>query len=247
MAIWPWLLGGAAIVALAGGRKVADIVLGEDDVTPTTPSGGSLSRRQVMWGKLELLPITNTQRFFMMLTAYGEGRYSPSAHNTSTGERSAAKRAVENLSDEKRARILNCGVPASVIEDGSWGTFQQLGPYFSNNILDIFGTDELGCALADPRYPDLDSQIISAMYVAYRLGGYDSWKAFPTVGNLRLGWASPSLMGYITKEKARLDKYRKQAEDDGLPIGLVDMQMGRFPKPTPDMYFTLRENPVFEL
>lgn len=213
---------------------------GEDD------GGGDvvgMTRKQRMWFKLQLLPLTQTQRYLLMLWAYGEGRYSAGAHNTSASERAAASKAVDN-NPEKVARVLNCGVPVAVLRDGSWGTFQRLGPYFSIDMFEVFGEGALACQFADPRARDIDLQILSAMETARDLQGYASYKAKPTVGNLRLGTGVPTRMGYLVKNKASLDKYRAQAEHEHLPAGIIDATLTDFPKPTYAMLQTLRASPV---
>ena len=229
------LAGGAlALGAFASSRASAAEV--EEDETTDDNGGGGMSRRQTMWRKLVALPLTNTQRYFFQLTAYGEGNFNPGAHNKSASERAAARKATANNASLVDYLTTTCGIPLSVLEDGSWGTFQQLGPYFSNAMLEVFGRNAQGCTMADPRRRDVNAQIIGAMYVAWRLGGYDAWQAKPTVGNLRLGWAAPSLMGYLTKNAARLKKYRVHAEHENLPAGIIDAVMGRVPRPTPAMY-----------
>lgn len=234
---------GTAVGVIAGAFVLGALARANAPSTeqPTDDGGDDvLSNRQRVWAKLRSLPqLTDTQRYFVMLTAYGEGDYSPGAHNQRPKERAAARRAVEN-SPTLVQRAMACGVSKPVLEDGSWGMFQRLGPYLSGDAFEIFGNTQDACYFADPRRRDMDFQILSAIETAHDLGGYDAFLAKPTVGNLRLGWAAPTLMGYITKNSAKLAKYRAQAEHERLPPGLVDMQIGRFPKATPAMYGVMR-------
>lgn len=227
------------------GLATAGLLAASRRTSPINPAneGGSMTRKQKVWRKLGFLPLTNVQRYFAMLVAYGEGRYNPRAHNTSASERAAARRAVQNNAAAV-ARVEACGVPRSVLEDGSWGIAQRLGPYLSIDAFEIFGDGAQACALADPRSFDLDFQICSLIETAHDLGGYQGFKAWPTVGNLRLGFASPELMGYLQKEKARIAKYKAQASHEKFPAGIVDATITRFPKATPQFYATLRQNPV---
>lgn len=205
--------------------------------------GGTMTRKQKVWRKLGFLPLTNEQRYFAMLVAYGEGNYNPRAHNTKPSERAAARRAVEN-NPAAVARVVACGVPRAVLEDGSWGIAQRLGPYLAIDAFEVFGDGAQACALADPRLFDLDFQIVSLIETAHDLGGYDGFKAHQTVGNLRLGFAAPALMGYLTDNAKKIAKYKSQAAHEKFPAGIVDAAITRFPKATPAMYATLRQNPV---
>lgn len=200
-----------------------------------------MSDKMTLWLKLESIPqLTRTQRYFLMLTAYGEGRYSPLAHNGSASERAAAVRATEN-NPALVLRAQRCGVNVAALQTGSWGTFQRLAPYLSNDAYEIFGESGM-CPYADPTrmVHDLDFQIASAIETARDLQQYAGWKSYPTVGNLRLGWAAPALMGYISANKARLDKYRAQAAQESFPAGIVDAPIEPFPSNVAQIYLALR-------
>lgn len=227
------------------GLATVGIIAASRRTSPLNPAneGGTMTRKQKVWRKLGFLPLTNVQRYFAMLVAYGEGGYDPRAHNTRPSERAAARRAVENNATAV-ARVVACGVPRSVMEDGSWGIAQRLGPYLSIDAFEIFGAGAQACALADPRSFDLDFQICSLIETAHDLGGYNGFKAYPTVGNLRLGFAAPALMGYIDDNAKKLATYRSQAAHEKFPAGIVDATITRFPKATPQFYATLRQNPV---
>jgi hypothetical protein len=203
------------------------------------PEGDSM-HKITLWRKLESIgSLTNTQRYFLMLTAYGEGGYKPTAHNGSDGERNAARRALEN-NPAIASFASGCGIPLDNLRSGSWGTFQRLAPYWTSDMREIFGGG--ACVFADPtRAPnDLDLQIVDAIHIARSLQGYTGWKAYPTVGNLRLGWANPSFMGYISDHADRLAKYAAHAEKVNLPDGVVDWTIERFPDNAAQIYAQLR-------
>jgi hypothetical protein len=228
----------AAVALVAGGASAASGPT-RDPNTGGGGGGGSMTDKMTLWIKLESIPqLTRTQRYFLMLTAYGEGRYSPFAHNGSLSERAAAAKAVLN-NPALVARANHCGVATALLETGSWGTFQRLAPYLSNDAFEIFGAAGM-CPFANPTTTDLDFQIASAIETARDLQQYAGWKAHRTVGNLRLGWAAPALMGYLSANKARLDKYRRHAEDEKFPEGIVDATIEPFPNNVAAIYAALR-------
>lgn len=204
-----------------GGDDVTDDKNDDDDATGLTP-------KQVLWRKLESLPwLDVTQRYFLMLVAYGEsaGTWRPTAHNDSPSEVAASSDAWDN-NPELAAKLTACGGTRSQWADGSFGLFQRLGPYFGDDLLDIFGS----CAHVHvANVWDPDYQIVSAIKNARRLQSYDAWKNHPTVGTLRLGWYGPGAMK-PPQDAERLNKYRKHARAVRLPEGIVDARIAVFPK-----------------
>lgn len=209
----------------------------------TGGGGGSMSNKMRLWKKLELLQLDDRQRYFLMLVAYGESKFSPAAHNNTASEREASARGAQN-NPELVQRAIACGIAADKLRTGSWGMFQRLAPFLSGDAFEIFGPGPMACQNADPTNTTDDFQIASALETAGDLQGYNGWKAAPTVGNLRLGWAAPALMGYMTKNAARLKKYRRHAAEAKLPAGIVDAPLNPFPRNVAQMYAHLRANPV---
>jgi len=204
--------------------------------------GGNMGVRKTrLWKKLESIPeLDPTQRYFLMLTAYGEGGYNPAAHNGTASERAASSSALDN-NPKIAAWAQGCGVPLDRLRTGSWGTFQRLAPYLSYDAFEIFGGG--GCPFADPtRAPvDLNFQIVSAIETARDLQQYGGWQAHQSVGNLRLGWANPSFMGYLTDHADRLAKYRGHATHESLPPGIVDAMIRPFPGNPAQIYQRLQQ------
>lgn len=228
---------GLALAALAAGSANAD----DGDEEPVS----TLSNKQRMWRKLEFLSeLTPTQRYFLMLTAKGEGNYNPKAHNGTDSEREASANAADsNPSIVQRAAL--CGVPAANLRTGSWTTFQFLAPYVSGNVFEIFGNGA-PCSLVDPTRvgSNLNLQIAMAIEHARDLQGYKGFQAYPTVGNLRLGWASPGFMGFISQQAERLVRYRNLATAEMFPPGIVDAQITRFPSNVAAIYAKLQNGPA---
>ncbi len=221
------------VLAVATGASAGSPELGDTDDTPMGV------RKTRIWNKLVSIgELDNNQRLFLMLWAYGEGGYSPFAHNDSASERAASSQAADN-NPTLVARAIACGIDDAKLRTGSWGTFQRLAPYVASDAFEIFG--QAGCPFADPtRLPtNLNLQIAGAIETARDLQGYQGWIAYPTAGNLRLGTGSPARMGYISDNADRLDKYRKHAAAQGLG-GIVDAQLARFPSNVAAIYERLR-------
>lgn len=230
-------LGSFGLLALAGLAKASS----GSSVPDVEPDGDGSTNKMRLWLKLESIrELDDTQRYFLILTAKGEGNYNPAAHNGSASERDASSRATDNAPSIV-ANAQACGVPVDNLRTGSWGTFQRLAPYLSGDAFTIFATGN-PCPFADPtRAPqNLNFQIVSAIKVAHVLQGFQGWRAFPTVGNLRLGWAAPALMGFITANADRLEKYRRHARAASLPDGIVDAQIREFPSNFAEIYERLR-------
>lgn len=201
-----------------------------------------MSDKQRIWAKLESIPeFVPVQRYALMLIARREGGYSPGAHNGSPGERAASANAAAN-SPQIVQRAAQCGVPLAALETGSWGTFQLLAPYFTGTVFEVFGG--AGCQFADPtRAPlDLNLQIALAIEHARDLQGYPGFNAWPTVGNLYLGWGSPGRMGADapTKWADRLKIYKDVAAKEKFPPGIVNATLPRFPTNPAQIYERLR-------
>lgn len=240
-------LGSLGLFALAG--LAASTTSAADDEPEVDPDDDAAndgsSNKMRLWSKLEsIVELNNTQRYFLTLVAKGEGNYNPAAHNGSQSERDASSRATDN-SPSIVANALACGVPTNNLRTGSWGTFQRLAPYLSGDAFTIFANGN-PCPFADPtRAPqNLNYQIVSAIKVAHVLQGFNGWQAFPTVGNLRLGWAAPSLMGFISANADRLEKYRRHARAASLPDGIVDAKITEFPGNFAEIYERLRTGSV---
>lgn len=222
---------GAGFLALAAaGREVED----------AKENGAMATKKQRFWARVESIPeLDDTQRYYLTLVAQRESKYNPAAHNGSASERDAARRGLEN-NPSIRQRALNCGVNPAALESGSWGLFQRLAPFWAADMFDIFGTSG-ACPYVDPsrETTNMNLQIVDAIKVARTLQGYSSWKAYPTVGNLRLGWAAPALMGYIADNAERLDRYRDDARAARLPASLVDSTIRLFPDDYKGIYSRL--------
>ena len=221
---------GAGLLALtAAGREIED----------EREDGAVTTRKQRFWTRLESIgELDNTQRYFLTLVAQRESRYNPAAHNGSASERDAARRGLEN-NPSLRQRALACGVSAEALSSGSWGLFQRLAPFWADDMFDIFGAG--ACPFVDPsrQAANMNLQIVSAIKVARTLQQYSGWKAYPTAGNLRLGWAAPTLMGYISDNAERLQRYRDDATAAGLPASLVDGPIREFPNDYRGIYVRL--------
>lgn len=230
-------------LAAAAAALVLLPVLASASASPGGAEEGSpdmTGRKATLWNKLRSIPeLDDTQRYFVMLTAYGEGNYNPRAHNGSASERAASARAADN-NQQIVQRAMACGVPYENLRTGSWTMFQLLAPYVSGTAFEIFGDGF--CPWADPTRigADTNAQICIAIEHAHDLQQYDGWKAFRTIGNLRLGWAAPALMGYISDNAARLGKYRAQARKQGFPPGIVDALVRPFPSGAAGIYQRLQ-------
>lgn len=192
-------------------------------------NGNVQTRKQRVWSRLETIAeLDNTQRYYLTLVMQRESKYNPAAHNGSVGERDAARRAYDD-SPSIQQLAQSCGVSRAAMTSGSWGLFQRLAPYWANDMREIFGND--ACPLVDPtqQTSNINLQIVDAIKVAHTLQQYSSWKAYPTAGNLRLGWAAPALMGYISDNAKRLQNYRDDAAKAKLPATLVDGTIREFP------------------
>jgi hypothetical protein len=219
---------GAATIAVVAIVALLALGRGGSKGPPMQTTG----KKKDLWVKLEALPLTPTQRYFLMLTAYGESGYNPHAHNDSQGETAASLEALAN-NPTLANRLAACGGNWGI---GSGGLFGRLLPYFGDDMLDIFGS----CSYVRPSNVfDSNLAILSAIRNAHRLQAHEGFKVEPTVGNLRLGWASPTWLGYLTKHADHIAKYREQAAHEKLPFGIVDATIEDFPNDYQTLYATL--------
>lgn len=211
------IIGGALLATLALGRfaKANDLPSKDDD---------GVSNKAVLWNTLVSIPeLDNTQRYFLILVAERESHYHTSAHNDSAWEVAASVKALENNPD-LRSRLERCSGGWGI---GSGGYFGRLLPYFGSDMLFIFGDD---CSHVQPHLVfERRHAIVSALNTARRLQNYPAFQANPTVGTLRLGWASPGLMK-VPQDQSRLRKYREDAARAKLPNGIVGATIRRFPE-----------------
>jgi hypothetical protein len=187
---------------------------GGDDVGPGT-------NKQKLWAQLRSTPeLTETQRYFMMLTAAGESNFNPKAHNDSESEVQASRNAFKGaLATKLRA----CGFPDGAWTIGSGGRFGRLVPYFGDDWDDLYNE------CIDPKKLFVSPyDLISALKNARALQEHDAFRAKPTVGTLRLGWYGPGAMK-APQDPERLEKYRRKAIEESLPSGIVDAHIENFP------------------
>jgi len=212
---------GAGFLALAAAGR---------EVEGGKANGAVATRKQRFWSRIETIAeLDNTQRYFLTLVAYRESKFNPAAHNGSVTERAAAAQGLAN-SPSIRGKAQACGVAMKALSTGSWGLFQRLAPFWADDMFDIFGVQG-AYPYVDPsrEVSNMNLQIVSAIKVAHTLQQYSGWKAYPTAGNLRLGWASPDFMGYISAHADRLQRYREDADAADLPSSLVDGTIREFP------------------
>lgn len=203
---------GLATVAVASSSGTSD-----GGTTPPPPlGGGSMTRKQRLYAQLESLPMLDEdQRLFLMLVAYGESGFSPTAHNKSGGEVSASERAFDRIAD----RFAACGRPKSAYTIGSGGRFGRLVPYYCNDLRDV-----VPCI--DPQTIfDGVHDIASAIATAHALQGYASWQG--TVVSLRAGWATPGWMD--APPASKVEKWTRHANEVHLPAGFINKTLARFP------------------
>lgn len=232
-------IAGAGLLLLGVGGAAA---ASDDDEEPED-DGMASAKERLYWRIRQIPQLTEDQRLYLMLTAYGEGNYRTTAHNGSASERAAsAAAAANNPAIVQRAN--NCGVPTANLQSGSWTMFQLLAPYVSGTAHEIFGDGF--CPFADPLKAsgNLDLQIVIGIEHARDLQGYDGWKAHRTVGNLRLGWANPGFMGYLTDHADRIEKYRAHAAAVGVGRAFIDRQLTVFPDNPAQIYASLQNTPT---
>lgn len=200
-------------------------------------TGTMATRKQRFWRRLETISeLDNTQRYFLTLVAQRESNYNPAAHNGSITERARALEGF-NKNASLSAKVQGCGFSPASLASGSWGLFQRLAPYWVDDMFDIFGTG-VACTYVDQsrEVSNMNLQIVSAIKSARALQQRNGWKAYPTVGNLRLGWWSPTQMGYISKHAERIERYRADARKASLPEGIVDATIREFPNDYKGIY-----------
>lgn len=228
MNLWQWAAVGVAASAIVGLASARESSGNGEDMTTRQ------QRRSRLVGALDLLPLTATQRAFLVFTALGESGWNPRAHNGTASERLSAARGAANLPEQTAERIAACGLDVTVLETGSWGLFQRLAPYVASDAIGVFGA--AACPFVDPSQMDYAWQICSAIYTAGRLQRYVRFTSYPTVGNLRLGWYGLVAMGYLSRHADRIERYRRQARDAGYAAAIVDDEIERFPTNVTALY-----------
>lgn len=213
-----------ALLALSGGKRSSSDApsYGGDD-----PGAGAMTKKQRLYAMLRALPqLTEDQRLFLMLVAYGESGYSPNAFNKSAGEAAAAGKAYDRIA----ATFASCGRSRADYATGSGGLFGRLVPYFCNDLRHVE-------PCIDPkRINDPVLDIASAIVNAHALQGYHSWQG--TVGSLRAGWATPGWMD--APPPAKLAKWRGHAKAVGLSPAFIDTKLDKFPSDIESVIATLR-------
>lgn len=195
--------------------------------TPTPTPGGSMTKKQRLYAQLESLPMLDEdQRLFLMLVAYGESGFSPTAHNDSQGEVEASERAYDRI----RSHFASCPFSRNQYAIGSGGRFGRLVPYFCNDLRSI-------APCIDPQAIfDGVHDIVSAIATAHALQGYASWQG--TVVSLRAGWATPGWMD--APPASKVEKWTRHANEVHLPAGFINRSLERFPSDLAAVLHALR-------
>lgn len=175
------------------------------------------ANRQSFDEHLARLPLTPRQADFMRLWAYGESRFSPTAHNDSDGEVAASRRAWARVAE----RFAACTHPAAAYQIGSGGYFGRLVPYFADDMRGI-----VDCVAPAAVFSPAAS-IISGVRMMGRLQRHDAWQADPTVTRLRAGGLSLRAMQDVPPDRA--EKYARHARELGLPSSFVRGTVELFP------------------
>ena len=197
------------------------------DPVPSEPSSGG-SNKAALYAMLRALPqLTEDQRLFIMLVAYGEtgGTFRASAHNDTDSEVAASLKAWSN-NPTLTAKLEANGIDRDQWAIGSGGYGGRLVPYFGDDMLDAKLYDAVRPQLVfDPVY-----SLLSSLIVAWKLQQGSKWKnSDRTVKNLRAGYYG---LAYIANPPAdRIAKYRKHAEAVGLSPNFVDTVLPTFPSP----------------
>lgn len=186
----------------------------------------TMSPKQVLWAKLRALPqLDEDQRLFLMLVAFGEtaGTWKPTAHNDTPSEVKASVDAWD-AAPKLAAALEATGHPRESWTIGSGGYGGRLGPYFGDDMLDA----ELD---ADPRLLfDGNHSIVSSIITAHKLQRLSHWQRSPqTMGALRAGYFGLAAM--VTPPVERLEKYKRHAEQVGLPADFIERKPAIFPGP----------------
>lgn len=173
--------------------------------TTPPPSGGSdKAKLYAQLRKVSLL--TEDQRLFLMLVAYGESRYEPGAKNTSDDALALANAAYDSLVAQDRLDA-SCGYTReSLTRDGAAGRFGRLVPYYVDDLRDV-----VPCIKPESINDGLHD-IVAAVAQARRLQNYASWNG--TIGDLRAGWGRPSWMGGNAPAE-RIARWAGHADDEG--------------------------------
>lgn len=153
--------------------------------TPTTPGASDKSKLYTQLRRVASL--TEDQRLFLMLVAFGESRYIPTSKNTSPEAIALANAAYDSLAAQQRINASCSYTREELTRDGAAGRFGRLVPYYIDDLRDV-----VPCIRPDSITDGLHD-IVAAVAQARRLQQYASWNG--TIGDLRAGWGRPSWMG----------------------------------------------------
>lgn len=234
-------LGALGFALTAGGAEGDDDVEPldhDDDVPDADDSDGvgicaGLQKRERIECLLGRTSLDDTQRKFLVLTAYGESRFNRLIYrgnsavvpnvpglkgNHDLGDAAAAEVAYKR----HRAYFDKCGhAPVTRYTYGSGGWFQFLP---ANALWNVKGT--WPCWPPEKIF-DAAASIVMAIAMARELQEYAAFKASPHVGVLRTGWWWPKKMAGPPAD--RIAKYRKHAETIGLGASFIDRTIAPFP------------------
>jgi hypothetical protein len=219
------------------------------------PVGTTIGKKQ-LWAMLESLPqLDDVQRKFLILVARGESGWNPlvglgdpslfpagTKPNTkaSAGAQENEARAARVAFERHAADFEACGIGHSE-QDFGFGSGGWFGMLPANGIWQLRDTP-FRCwppaAVFDPA-----RALTMAIAFARGLQGWDGFKANPTVYNLRAGWGIPTSMGNNVAAE-RIAKYRKHAQESGLPSSFVDETIAHFPGDYVGIYQTLAAGAV---
>lgn len=199
---------------------------GEDPSPSNDPAKSA--RKQMLWSMLRSLhQLTEDQRLFVMLVAYGEtqGTWKSTSHNDTPSEVEASVKAWD-AAPKLAARLTACkhgGKDAWAIGSGGYGG--RLVPYFGQDMLDA----KLPCDPQGVFEPKLS--LLSSIITAHKLQQTSGWrKSAKMVKNLRAGYYG---LGYIRKPPAdRVEKYKRHAKAVGMSDTFVDQVLTEFPGPS---------------
>lgn len=230
MSPWGWiaagLTAGAAIVFGSGGKaKGADVVKKPEYIPPKGESP-----KQHLYAMLRAIPeLTEDQRLFIVFVAHGEtgATYKPTAHNDTTSEVNASRKAWANSpSLAERLRMYSgLGVDAWAIGSGGYGG--RLFPYFGDDMLDAWPGAAVTPVMLFQPLPSLASSLITA----HKLQQLPGWKnSDHTAGALRIGYYGIAYMDDPLPPERR-SKYLRHLRDSGIGEPFLGHVIPEFPPP----------------